>query len=98
MAKIIDWYRALLTAAEAKGCIINILREEQNVECWLLIEDKKYKYRSWKIGQIDEHLLTDEWLQAIYMKTADGLRLLNEMEVRMLYDDLDLLEATLAMM
>ncbi len=89
MPKKVDWYFLILAAADAKGCIINFIKEGDGRECWLIINGKKYKYRGWKVP------LKNEWLQAIYLKKKDKLELLTDNQVKALYDEIDGLETVL---
>ena len=82
----VDWYLQILTLADAKGCIVDIQRDEDNLEAWIMVNSKKYFLRGWKLG-IDEF-----WLQGIYMKKGDGFMLLFDSQIKRLYNDLDGLE------
>jgi hypothetical protein len=82
----VDWYQQILTLADAKGCLVDIQRDEDNLEAWLMVNGKKYFLRGWKLG-IDEL-----WLQGIYMKKGEEFMLLFDSQIKRLFNEIDGLE------
>lgn len=81
----VDYYKAFLTVADAKGCIVKIDTTSTDREAWVDFDTNKYLYRSW--------LVSGYFIQAIYTKDMkNNLRLLDDIDVKNLYDELDSLE------
>ena len=77
-----DIYKNLLKVAYDHKLVLNLIQEDSTKEAWFIYNGIKFIYRHWKIDEFLE-------IEAIYRKIHGmEMKLLNDQEVKMLYNSL----------